>query len=290
MQIKEWNEYTGDEKSSLLTHWFHYYGKLLYTLDELEKFQDLTKKDSNKMFSAAVACYISGGNSSLLLTGLRQDGEKFIDVAGNRGGDLRDKNEEEYEAIASSFIEEIVTTYNNPKPDIPLTEEELLRQLGDIFEKKELTGRHVEEVFRDCLFKEDELEDNKPTEDFTIATGVSCTAAFNTERLNQYKGTINNMLDEVYGIETGTPFTNLCLRKNGNLWTGDQSTMDKLMILGFATELLEVPYNIPREKWREIFDDGMPVVIENNEKVDTPVVGTPKENYDETTKRYRKNN
>ena len=288
MQIKEWNEYTEDEKSSLLTHWFHYYGKLVYTLDELEKFQDLTKKDSNKMFSAAVACYISGGNSSLLLTGLRQDGEKFIDVAGNRGGDLRDKNEEEYEAIASSFIEEIVTTYNNPKPDIPLTEEELLRQLGDIFEKKELTGRRVEEVFRDCLFKEDELEDNKPTKDFTIATGVSSTAAFNTEKLNQYKGTINNMIDEVYSIETGTPFTNLCLRKNENLWTGDQSTMDKLMILGFATELLEVPYNIPREKWREIFDDGMPVVIKNNEKVDTPVVGTPKEDYDKVTKRYRK--
>lgn len=60
------------------------------------------------------------------------------------------------------------------------------------------------------------------------------------------------------------------------------------MILGFATDLLEIPLNIPREEWASTFDDGMPIVIKNEENIATPVVGISKEDYDKVTKRYRK--
>lgn len=286
MEIKKWNEYTKDEKFSLLNHWFHYYGKLVYTLKELENFQDLVNKDSNKMFTAAVTCYIAGGNSSLLLTGLRQDGEKFIDVAENRGRDLRAANEDEYDATVSSFIEEIVHTYNHRAPDIPLSEGELLRQLQGMVQHK-LTGGKVEEIFTECLLKVEEQEKNA-TEDFTTAQGITGTAFFSTEELNQKKKEINEMIDELDHIEEGNSFLNLCIRKDGTQWTGLQSTVEKLMVLGFATGLLDVYLNVPRENWEEIFDDGMPIIIKNNEKVDTPVVGTPKENYHEIAKKYKK--
>jgi len=48
---------------------------------------------------------------------------------------------------------------------------------------------------------------------------------------------------------------NLCTDKHGNLWTGDQSIMEQLMVLGIATGLME--YCI---RDREVLPGGMPCV------------------------------
>lgn len=50
-------------------------------------------------------------------------------------------------------------------------------------------------------------------------------------------------------------------------YTMDWSTKHsrKLIVLGFATELLDVYLNVPREKWEKIFGSTMSIVIKNNE-------------------------
>ena len=55
------------------------------------------------------------------------------------------------------------------------------------------------------------------------------------------------MINELYGIETGTTFTNLCIKKDGTQWTSLHRTMDRLMVLGFATGLLEITCYITRD-------------------------------------------
>lgn len=34
MKIKEWGQYSVDEKTELLKYWWHYYGKLVITYEE----------------------------------------------------------------------------------------------------------------------------------------------------------------------------------------------------------------------------------------------------------------
>lgn len=290
MQEKRLDQYTKKEKTNLINHWFHYYGKEIYTLEELEQLQKLIEKNDTKIFEMAIINYINGEGPSLLLKAIRQNRvEEILEQFHQKSKEIKSKYPDEYETTAKAFIKEIVGTYNHKTPDIPLSEGELLRQLQELTKNKGyLTDKNVNQIFNDCLFKEEELQDGKPTKDFSFAIGVATAIVFNTERLNEHKSEINNMINELYGIETGTTFTNLCIKKDGTQWTSLHRTMDKLMILGFATGPLEIPCNIPREEWANTFENGLPIVVKNEENIATPVVGISKEDYDKITKRYRK--
>ena len=290
MQIKEWNAYTQEEKFQLLNHWFHYYGKSIYTLEELEKFQKLIEKNNTKIFEMAIISYINREGPSFLLKTIRKNRtEEILEQFHQKSKEIESKYPEEYEEMVKAFIKEVVGTYNHRSPDIPLSERELLRQLQELTKSKGyLTDKNVNQIFNECLFKDEELQDGKPTKDFSFAIGVATAVVFNTVRLNEHKSEINNMINELYGIETGTTFTNLCIKKDGSQWTDLHRTMDRLMVLGFATGLLEIPCNIPREEWANTFENGLPIVVKNEENIATPVVGISKEDYDKVTKRYRK--
>ena len=46
-------------EKGLLMHWWHYYGKVIYTLDELEKFEKIIDDYGvDKVLDAAVASYV----------------------------------------------------------------------------------------------------------------------------------------------------------------------------------------------------------------------------------------
>ena len=49
---------------------------------------------------------------------------------------------------------------------------------------------------------------------------------FNTERLNQHKPEIVEMIDEIANIDKGPHFLNMCTRKDGSLWTGEHFVVD----------------------------------------------------------------
>ena len=57
MELKKWEEYTKEEQKELLNHWWHYYGKVMYTLEEWEQFNKLIDKDSDKILEMAIAGY-----------------------------------------------------------------------------------------------------------------------------------------------------------------------------------------------------------------------------------------
>lgn len=65
---------------NLLVHWFHYYGKQIYTLDEMEKFIAIIDEyGADKVMDVAVASYICGdGSPTVLLNAIRENKVKDI--------------------------------------------------------------------------------------------------------------------------------------------------------------------------------------------------------------------
>ena len=51
MNLKRWNEYTAEEKETILMHYFTYYGKTFITLSELELYHDLCKTNPDLIFN-----------------------------------------------------------------------------------------------------------------------------------------------------------------------------------------------------------------------------------------------
>ena len=129
MEIKKWNEYTNEEKSCLLLHWWHYYGKLLYSFAELEQFESLFRENPDRIFHIAVMSYYYGFGSQILLLSMRSGklDELFLTIPDYENTDEEFKKF--IDGIESSFVEEIVTTYNNPEPNVPMDGSIIVMQL-----------------------------------------------------------------------------------------------------------------------------------------------------------------
>lgn len=116
----------------------------------------------------------------------------------------------------------------------------------------------VEEIFRDCLFR-----DGEDTTTHVRAEGISMTVGFNLERLESHRAEIESMLSELPEefFESGGggwSFLNACNDRHGNQWTGLQLRMDQLFQLGIA--IGRVKYLLPREVW-SVLPGGMPHLV-----------------------------
>lgn len=123
-------------------------------------------------------------------------------------------------------------------------------------EPMQLTHQNVEEVFEDCMA--DNLE-------YTIK-GVLITAAFNREKIAEHEQNIMQMLMQLPKEfhrpgGCGWSFLNMCIDKNGNLWTVYHRTQDKLVCLGLAIGAVE--FVMPRDLWK-VFPGGMPYIVIND--------------------------
>lgn len=125
--------------------------------------------------------------------------------------------------------------------------------------KLENMEQEVEEIFIKCLYSEDELIDGKPSTEPIIVTGIKMSVGFNPINLNKYKDKINSILDVIHEtFKQGWSFLNLCLDKNKNIWTGQHSTMEKLLLLGLAID--RIAYCCKRELWG-VLPGGMPYIF-----------------------------
>ncbi len=109
---------------------------------------------------------------------------------------------------------------------------------------KKLTADRVFKVFQDCLFKDGE--------DFTNhvkAEGITFNVGFHPERLWNNMIEISEMLDEIHQDfhSEGQSFLNFCMHKDGGIWTGLQTTMQELLLLGIGIGRIE--YTFPRRSW-----------------------------------------
>jgi len=126
--------------------------------------------------------------------------------------------------------------------------------------EQKLTSERVTKVFRDCLFKDDE-----DTSNHIEARGIMINVGFHPERLEEHTVEIEEMLGELPSEFQksgggGWSFLNACNDKYGNQWTGEQTVMEQLVLLGIATE--KAKFQLPREVWSAL-PGGMPYFVIN---------------------------
>ncbi|MBE6159119.1 MAG: hypothetical protein E7159_04780 [Firmicutes bacterium] len=138
MQLKKWRNYTKEEKKEILFHWWHYYGKLPYTIEELNYFNDLLDKDVDKMFICALCSDIEGYSSQMLIRYMRQD--KVQEYLNTMPRFESVAEQSILERLSDVYLQELVGTLNNPEPDVPLTEEEMINGIKEILRQRKNTN------------------------------------------------------------------------------------------------------------------------------------------------------
>ena len=99
-------------EKGLLIHWWHYYGKGIYTLAELEKFEEVIDEYGvEKVLDVAVASYICGdGSPTIMLASIRKDAVKELFESLPDISKMEGKEKEQYEAVRDEFVQIISQT------------------------------------------------------------------------------------------------------------------------------------------------------------------------------------
>lgn len=124
MEIKKFDEYTKEEQKELFNHWWHYYGGT-YLFSELQTFDELIEEDIDFVKNVALLSFGNGSGPQDLAMVLRKG---MLDEfrAGVAEIVAMEQFKEIAEEVEEEFIKEVVRTYNNPEPSIPLTSEQII--------------------------------------------------------------------------------------------------------------------------------------------------------------------
>jgi len=113
---KRWEEYTKDEQSKLLNHWYIYYGGLVVTFAEIEQFHELVPNHLDDIFDFIVTSFVANDTiqSNFLTICMRNN--KLDDLFAHvvKCNQLTQKELEDIIPIRQFILDEIVDTYNNP--------------------------------------------------------------------------------------------------------------------------------------------------------------------------------
>lgn len=125
-----------------------------------------------------------------------------------------------------------------------------------------IDSKEVDDIFMDCLFKDDELVDGKPEGGFKIGEGVMLRTGFHPGRLQSHEQKIIDILSELpddfkSSGGGGMSFLNLCMDKTGHQW-GEHRNCDQLIALGNAIGKVKFP--LPREVWSSL-PGGVPYLM-----------------------------
>lgn len=101
------------DMEELLLHWWHYYGRLWYTLEELEKFREIIKeKGAEKVLEAAIASVIcQDGKNTALLMSIRANKVEELFATLPKIDEMSAESKEAYKKIKREFLDEIKYTY-----------------------------------------------------------------------------------------------------------------------------------------------------------------------------------
>ena len=126
-----------------------------------------------------------------------------------------------------------------------------------------LTAEKVDQIFMDCLFKEQPQEGAE----YIPGKGIMLNIGFDPVKIEEHAEAINELLHELpepFMADDGGGYSFLaaCEDKHGNHWA-EHSTMDKLFTLGFASGYAKCL--LPREVWSAL-PGGMPYIVVLNER------------------------
>lgn len=127
MKLKKWDEYTQEEKQDLLIHYFYYYGKTFITLEEYDKYISIVKENPDCILNYALIALAKEEGPTPLVYAIRNNKQDEILELCTKT--INKIDEKLVETIKDSFLNQIVTTYNHPEPDIPFTEEQTLEEI-----------------------------------------------------------------------------------------------------------------------------------------------------------------
>ena len=122
-----------------------------------------------------------------------------------------------------------------------------------------LTVENVETVFKDCLFKDEEIVNGQPPADFVKVEGIVQTFGFHPGRLAAHRDDIKSMLEELpepFQAKGGGgwSFLNACMTKDDVQW-GEQRNVEQLLVLGIGSKLATIL--LPRDLW-SVLPGGVP--------------------------------
>ncbi len=131
---------------------------------------------------------------------------------------------------------------------------------------KELTDQNVNDIMRDCLFSNEEV-DGKTEEELkqnaVPVDGLVVKVGFHKGRLEEHATEIEEMLAQLpsafkEGEGDGWSFWKAALREDGMQWTKSDQRIDELFMLGMGIGKAE--YRAPREFWSAL-PGGMPYYV-----------------------------
>lgn len=137
MEVKDWDDYSKEEQKELLQHWWYYYGKVLFTFAEWELFDQLVEKDSKQMLKLAVGSYTYGLSNQLLIAAMRKNKvNELMNSLPKVNETCDEKFRTIYTQVEKELISMLVSSYNDPKPNIPMESENIVNQVKDIVKRK----------------------------------------------------------------------------------------------------------------------------------------------------------
>lgn len=124
---------------------------------------------------------------------------------------------------------------------------------------KHIDAEEVHKIIMDCLFRDEELVNGKPTTEPVVVDGITQKFGLHAGRVQSHAARIGQIL-RALPVEFqqdgggGMSFLNACMDANGDQWGGHQN-MDELFVLGMATG--QVSALMPRDMW-SVLPGGMP--------------------------------
>lgn len=143
-----------------------------------------------------------------------------------------------------------------------------------------IDARRVNEILKDCLYKEEELEiSDKAPDDAILVDGIIMKFAFHPGRVESLKEEIEGFISQLSDkIKNGMSFLEMCVTKDGKSW-GQHINCEELLVLGMAIKRMD--YCAPRSMW-SILPGGMPYIIVKGDESNGKGQGYQEGNKEET--------
>ncbi len=121
------------EKKELMTHWFHYYGKSVFTFKELEDYRSLLDTNMDEVVTFATFLYVDKKGPTELLENMRRGKvETIFSIVKEFNESQDEQKQHDLNIYRNLFIEEINGTYKNPLPSVPMEPKVMSKQIQDI--------------------------------------------------------------------------------------------------------------------------------------------------------------
>lgn len=269
MEKKKFNEYTRDEQKELLLQWWLTFGDESYTCDELNQFLESVENDSFLMMSIVFTCFMKNKNRDFYLEKVRQDWQgswQLIELVDDYMD--RQNGRKTYDIVGDDFVGILVGLCNLREK----TDTSSLAYENDFVGKmvatvdRNISPKIVCDLYDKCVLTDPEIS-GSGYEKIVCGEGVFEDAYFDKDVLEQNKENIGKLLEEVpQWVDNLTPsFGSFAFDKDGNIWTGNYQTVDKLVRLGVASGMLRYPMG--RWGW-EVLPNAFPFIKHTKYDVD----------------------